>query len=201
MKKLIYVFALVLLITKVAQADSPDLNRFNFNRNQINRYAMLSLGSWAIGNMMVNGALYRSGEKDRRYFYQMNIAWNAVNLVIAGFGLYDAMNPNTALSLFESVKQQANIEKILLFNAGLDVGYIMTGFYLKERAKNSLKHHDRLKGYGNSLMLQGGFLFLFDLTVYFIQAGNHALMKKLLDHVMIAPKAIGIALNFGSSKN
>ncbi len=196
MKKLIYVFALALLIAKVAQADSPDLNRFNFNRNQINRYAMLSLGSWAIGNMMVNGALYRSGEKDRRYFYQMNIAWNAVNLAIAGFGLYDAMNPNAMLSLFESIKQQANIEKILLFNAGLDVGYIMTGFYLKERGKNLLKHHDRLKGYGNSLLLQGGFLFLFDLTVYFIQAGNHALMKKLLDHVMIAPGALGMALNF-----
>ena len=149
-----------------------------------------------MGNMAVNGALYRSGEKDRKYFYQMNIAWNAINLAIAGFVLYGALNPDTTLTLFESIQQQSNIEKILLFNAGLDVGYIMTGFYLKERAKNSLKHHNRLKGYGNSLVLQGGFLFLFDLTAYFIQAGNHELMKKLLDHVTIAPATIGLTFTF-----
>ena len=177
-------------------AQDKNLDQFNYNRNQINQYAMITLGSWAVGNMAVNGALYRSGEKDRRFFYQMNIAWNAVNLAIAGFGLYGALNPDASLTLFESIQQQSTIEKILLFNAGLDVGYIMTGVYLKEKAKNSLKHGDRLKGYGNSLVLQGGFLFLFDVAVYFIQAGNHELMKKLLEHVSIAPGTIGIAFNF-----
>ncbi len=196
MKKSLFMLAISLLIFQTVQSQSADLVKFNHNRNQINQYAMITLGSWAVGNMAVNGLLYRSGEKDRKYFYQMNIAWNAVNLAIAGFGLYGALNPDSTLTLFESIKQQANIEKILLFNAGLDVGYIMTGFYLKEKAQSSLKHHDRFKGYGNSLVLQGGFLFLFDVTVHFIQAGNHELMKKLLDHVSIAPGSITIALNF-----
>jgi len=196
MKKILFVTITLILVIDYVYSQTTDLDQFNHNRNQINKYAMITLGSWAVGNMAVNGALYRSGEKNRKYFCQMNIAWNAVNLAIAGFGLYGALNPDTTLTLFESVQQQSNIEKILLFNAGLDVGYIMTGFYLKERAKNSLKHHDRLTGYGNSLVLQGGFLFLFDLTVYFIQAGNHELMKKFLDHVTLAPGAIGLTLNF-----
>ncbi|MCI0496562.1 hypothetical protein L0Z72_16290 [candidate division KSB1 bacterium] len=196
MKKILFTTIAFILMIDYAYSQTTDLDQFNHNRNQINKYAMMTLGSWAVGNMAVNGALYRSGEKDRKYFYQMNIAWNAINLAIAGFGLYGALNPDTTLTLFESIKQQGNIEKILLFNAGLDVGYIMTGFYLKERAKNLLQHHDRLKGYGNSLVLQGGFLFLFDLTVYFIQAGNHDLMKKLLDHVTLAPGSIGLTLHF-----
>lgn len=196
MKNSIFALTFLVLMLQNAYPRTDDWVEFDSNRHQINTYAMITLGSWAVGNMAVNGALYRSGERDRKYFYQMNIAWNAVNLAIAGFGLYGALNPDTTLTLFESVQRQSTIEKILLFNAGLDVGYIMTGFYLKERGNNSLKHHDRLKGYGNSLVLQGGFLFLFDLTVYFIQAGNHGLMKKLLDQVTLAPGSIGIALNF-----
>jgi len=196
MKKILFTTIAFFSLIDYVYSQTTDLDQFNQNRNQINKCAMITLGSWAVGNMAVNGTLYRSGEKDRKYFYQMNIAWNAVNLAIAGFGLYGALNPDTTLTLFESIQQQANIEKILLFNAGVDVGYIMTGFYLKERGKNSLKHYDRFKGYGNSLMLQGGFLFLFDLTVYFIQAGNNELMRKLLDHVSIAPCTIVIALNF-----
>jgi len=196
MKKILFTIIAFVLLMDYVYSQTTDLDQFNHNRNQINKYAMITLGSWAVGNMVLNGELYRSGEKDRKYFYQMNIAWNTVNLAIAGFGLYGALNPDRTLTLLESIQQQSNIEKILLFNAGLDVGYIMTGFYLKERAKNTLKHQDRFKGYGNSLVLQGGFLLLFDLTVYFIQAGNHELMKKLLDNVTLAPGVIGLTIHF-----
>ncbi|MDZ7375613.1 MAG: hypothetical protein ONB13_03235 [candidate division KSB1 bacterium] len=195
MKKMIQIFGAIFFYN-ICFAQDISFKQFNSRRNQINQYAMIVLGSWAVGNMAVNGALYRSAEKDQKYFYQMNVAWNAVNLAIAGFGMYGALNSKTNLTVFDSIRQQANIEKILLFNAGLDVGYIMTGLYLKERAKNSLKHYDRLKGYGNSLMLQGGFLLLFDITVHFIHAANHELMKKLLDHIRFASTSIGVSLNF-----
>ena len=51
-----------------------------------------------------------------------------------------------------------------LFNAGLDVGYMATGAYLWERGIR--KDSRGLKGYGQSLILQGGFLFTFDLIMY-----------------------------------
>ena len=192
-KKILITLILIFFSLNYLYASENDLNEFNEKRNQINKNAMLTLGSWAIGNIALNSALIRSGERDRKYFYQMNIAWNTVNLAIAGFGLYGALHPNMNLTLFESIKQQSNIEKILLFNAGLDVGYMMTGFYLIEKSKNSTKCEYRLKGYGKSLLLQGGFLFLFDLTVYFIHTGNHELMQKLLSHVIINNSSIGFA--------
>ena len=196
MKRTLFIILLSLIMFDYAYSQPSGLEKFNANRNQINTYAMLTLGGWALGNMAVNGALYRSGEKDRKYLYEMNIAWNAVNLAIAGFGLYGALNPEQGLTLFESIQQQSGIEKILLFNAGLDVGYMMTGAYLMERSKNSVKHEHRLKGYGKSLILQGGFLFAFDLVVYFIHTGNHQLMKSLLEHVALSGNGIGVTFTF-----
>ncbi|MBN1348022.1 hypothetical protein JXJ21_01300, partial [candidate division KSB1 bacterium] len=108
MKKILFTTIAFILIIDYVYSQTTDIDQFNHNRNQINKYAMITLGSWAVGNMAVNGALYRSVEKDRKYFYQMNIAWNAVNLAIAGFGLCGALNPDTTLTLFESVQQQSN---------------------------------------------------------------------------------------------
>jgi hypothetical protein len=71
----------------------------------------------------------------------------------------------------EIIKDFNSLQNFLLLNAGLDAAYIMTGFYLKERAKNS-SSAERLKGYGNSLLLQGGFLLLFDVSLYFIHQSN-----------------------------
>jgi hypothetical protein len=71
----------------------------------------------------------------------------------------------------EIIKDFNSLQNILLLNAGLDVAYIATGFYLKERSKNS-SSSERLTGYGNSLLLQGGFLLLFDVALYFIHQGN-----------------------------
>lgn len=186
---------LTLLSTQVFSQDYH-LKTFNSYRNHVNTIGMITLGTWALGNIAVNSALYYRTERNRKYFCQMNIAWNMVNLTIAGFGLYGALHPDTTLTLYQSIQQQASIEKILLFNAGLDVGYVMTGFFLRERAKNVESQHDRLNGYGNSLLLQGGFLFVFDVTLYLIQTSNHERMHQLLSHVIITPETIGLAFHF-----
>lgn len=98
--------------------------------------------------------------------------WNVVNLGIAAFGYFNAINSDpTAVTNLEILKDYNSLQSFLLLNAGLDAAYIMTGFYLKERSKNSSRA-ERLKGYGNSLLLQGGFLLLFDVTLYFIHQNN-----------------------------
>ena len=95
----------------------------------------------------------------------MNLAWNSVNLVIAGFGYYNALNAGSDLTLLETFAEQKGIENILLLNAGLDVGYMLGGLYLLERSKNVGKRQDILKGFGQSIILQGGFLFAFDVIM------------------------------------
>jgi hypothetical protein len=192
-----YPFIIILMLMASALfAQSEELMRFNDYRHQLNQTAMLTLGGWALGNIAVGSALYFNASGQNKYFHQMNVAWNLVNLSIAGFGYYSAVHPDTVLNITESLKQQSNIEKILLFNAGLDVAYVMTGFYLKERAKHSGKNSDRFRGYGNSLILQGSFLFVFDLTVYYFQMKNQLPLETLLSSIYFKPGGIGVQLTF-----
>jgi hypothetical protein len=44
-----------------------------------------------------------------------------------------------------------------------------TGLYLMERSKRATRNQDLLKGYGSSLILQGGFLFAFDIIMFLVQ--------------------------------
>lgn len=173
MNKLFYISIFLFFFTLLANAQSDSLlQKFHLERMNINESAMLVLGSWAVGNILVGtyGNFKASGEA--KYFHQFNAMWNVVNLGIAAFGYFNAVNSDPAsMTNLEILKDYNSLQSFLLLNAGLDAAYIMTGFYLKERSKNSSRA-DRLKGYGNSLLLQGGFLLLFDVTLYFIHQNN-----------------------------
>jgi hypothetical protein len=93
--------------------------------------------------------------------------WNKVNLGIAGFAIHNniQVDPLT-IGSEEALAEARNLEKILLINSGLDVGYIGAGFLLKHLASDSEKRKYLLTGYGNSLILQGSFLLVFDLILY-----------------------------------
>ena len=133
---------------------------------------MLVLGSWAVGNFAVSGYQMTRTKGTTYYFHQMNVFWNTVNMAIAVGGYLGASQMGD-LSSMELYEEYHNFSKVLLINTGLDVAYVMTGLYLRERSGNVQKHTKRLKGYGNSLMLQGGFLFAFDLVLVLIN--EHAL--------------------------
>ena len=158
-----------------------ELQDFNVLRLERQYIAMLILGAWAITNIIIGiiGANWSSGT--RKQFFVMNAGWNVVNLVLAGIGIYVALTTNpAALGLYETVGAHQGIQKTLLFNAGLDIGYIAIGFYLIEKGKNTTKHQDRWQGFGQALLLQGAFLFVFDLTIYFWQANLNKALEPLL---------------------
>jgi hypothetical protein len=152
--------------------DSSLLMEYNQHRLQIQSNGMILLGSWALGNIVLGtyGVTQTSGSV--LAFHQMNIGWNLVNLAIAGWGYYSAVNSGAELSLLQSFAEQSHIEKILLFNAGLDIGYMMAGVFLLERSKRGGPQSDRWKGFGNSILLQGGFLFAFDLIMVGVHQKN-----------------------------
>lgn len=189
-------FVFIILMTALTYAQPPGLTEFNHARNSINKIAMTTLGSWALANIALSSALYPNSQGNRKYFYQMNAAWNVINLAIAGFGLYGAMHADPGLTLYQSMREQAKIENILLFNAGLDVAYVMTGVYLMEKARHSSQNKQRLHGYGQALIVQGSFLFLFDWAVFYFHSQNHVLAAKFLSLVQPTPAGIGLALHF-----
>lgn len=160
-------FSLLLVLTLHAQ---ENYQLFYKQSMKTNNTGMYILGSWAVANLVAGGWGWSQTTGQTKYFHQMNFFWNTVNLSIAGIALYS--NFNTDLSMLSSaqmMEKHAKTENLYLINAGLDVLYIGTGFLLKHLANQKPNRHDLLKGYGNSIILQGGFLFVFDLVMWKIQ--------------------------------
>ncbi|BDQ03582.1 hypothetical protein [Ignavibacterium sp.] len=195
MNILFYISIFLFFFTLSANPQSDSLLKdFHLERMNINESAMLVLGGWVVGNILVGtyGNFKASGEA--KYFHQFNAMWNVVNLGIAAFGYFNAVNSDPAsMTNLEILKDYNSLQSFLLLNAGLDAAYIMTGFYLKERSKNS-SSAERLKGYGNSLLLQGGFLLLFDVTLYFIHQNNANI--NLYPHIeSLLSGGVGVGIN------
>jgi len=66
----------------------------------------------------------------------------------------------------KTVEAQFNLERLLLFNSGLDIGYVILGFFLIQKSLKPSSKMAQLKGYGFSIILQGSWLFVFDLTFF-----------------------------------
>lgn len=154
---------------------------------------MLILGTWAAGNIISSPFLASGREGSGKYFHQMNGLWNIVNLGIAGFGYFGiAGQDGQGLSLSESVLEQQKIENLLLFNTGLDVAYVLGGLYLYERSRNTGRNPERLKGYGQSIMLQGGFLFVFDLIFYLSMTHHGRQIDGIMQKIQFTGNSVGL---------
>lgn len=191
---------LTLLLIPISQLTaqenfSDSLLSFHKSRMAINETAMLALGIWASGNILTGAYGNFNSRGEAKYFHQFNALWNFVNLGIATFGYLNAVNSApSAISNLEILDDYTSLQSFLLLNAGLDFAYIAAGFYLKERAKNS-STSERLKGFGNSLLLQGGFLLLFDVSLYFIHQSNAGIkLYPHLDSFLAGGAGVGISL-------
>lgn len=127
----------------------------------------ITLGTWAVANIAVGAVGWSQSEGRTRAFHQMNLGWNTVNLAIAATSLLGQLGgPELYASYGELVRARTGTEKILLLNAGLDVGYLTLAAFLRERGLR--RDDDRLVGFGNSIFLQGAFLLAFDVTLLLI---------------------------------
>ena len=80
----------------------------------------------------------------------MNLFWIAVDLVIVAWALIDP------------VTDTEEFRRLLAINGGLDLLYLATGAILATR-------RDRLaRGFGTAILVQGGFLLLFDLAWWWV---------------------------------
>jgi hypothetical protein len=159
---------LFLIVSWYVFGQNYELTDLSLRHFEDQKKGMIILGSWGLGNAVIGGiGLSKSDNPETRAFHQMNLGWGLVNTAIAGFGYYSAMHgqldPNQPMEL---LLDNQKLKSILLLNTGLDVAYIASGFYLMERSKRSTDDAARLKGFGKSLIMQGAFLFAFDLGMY-----------------------------------
>ncbi len=160
MKQLISVVLFFTINFSLAQ-DSSSIH-YSFYKNQQN--AMKILGSWSTLNIISTPLLKTRSIESWSNFHQMNFNWNLVNAGIAGIGYMGVKKRKEkywSLSTIEN--ERIKLKKSLAINMGLDVCYMIVGGVLKNRlGKLSIQDQARNIGFGNSLILQGGFLFVFD---------------------------------------
>ena len=169
--KLLLLFGIVLGVSSNllhAQISEFEAKKVFEQSLSIQKSGMITLGSWALLNIFtgIPGSIYFTQE--RKYFHQMNAAWNTVNFGIAAFGFYSATHTQLNLGLDEMLSEMERFDRILLINTGLDLAYIGTGMFLWNRGIK--RSSNRLLGYGKSILLQGGFLLAFDAILYLIHS-------------------------------
>lgn len=103
-----------------------------------------TLARWAAGSIALGAAL--SVPAGTRGFGRQTAAWGAVDGAIAWWGARNraGRGPTDARRL----------RRVLLVNAGLDVGYVATGAWLVRDG--------RWRGDGLAVLVQGGFLLWLD---------------------------------------
>ena len=140
----------------------------NEGRRQRMVHGMGVLLGWSAVNLGTGTAGAFTSEGPPRYLHQMNVGWNLVNAAIGGFGLAGALREDPAsFGPLDTLEEGRRLEKILLLNLGLNVAYMATGAFLLERGLR--RDDDRLRGFGVSLILQGGFLLVFDSVLFWSQ--------------------------------
>ncbi len=170
--------ALIALLPHMSPAQVPeDFARFNAERDRSTATGMLVLGGWATGNLLAGGigmATTPPGS-EAWHFHLMNAAWNTVNLGIAlpaWAGARKRLRTPAALDIPGTFDAQRKVEVLYLINGGLDLAYLGAGLWLWEHGHGdpALAHRELFRGFGTSLLLQGGFLLAFDVASYLVHA-------------------------------
>jgi len=160
------ILMLMTVVVVVAQDGSRAFGEVSLAANNAGMYV---LGGWALANMAAGAYGWAAFEGEKKYFSQMNLFWNIVNLSIAGFALYSNYSTDLlSLGDGEIMTKHLKTERLFLINSGLDVAYMGAGILMRHLGTGSERRGDLLKGYGNAVILQGGFLLVFDIVMYFI---------------------------------
>jgi hypothetical protein len=170
---------------------------FNATRVAVDKRLMVGLGTWASTNFVASGMGWSQAKSmESLYFHQMNVMWNVVNIGLAIPGYVKANKARTDLTYAETLREQKKTEKIFLVNTCVDVAYVSCGWLLLNKSKESGPFEQRQSGYGKSLLLQGGFLFLFDLTAYLTHT-THAkqLVNSSMGYIGVSRTGIGLSWN------
>ncbi|MBN1876637.1 MAG: hypothetical protein JXA33_20595 [Anaerolineae bacterium] len=97
------------------------------------------------------------------------IGWGLINAGLAYFGMQGSQRKSAtpdAHTPEAQAQERANLRRLLWINTGLDVIYVVTGFILtltKGKHNDLNKPGNFWRGTGWGIVIQGAFLFFFDL--------------------------------------
>ena len=193
------IFMLFGILFFLASSNAQDLTSINKDRQKLSREGMTFLTSWAAVNIAGGTTAYfLAKDREWKYFHEMNVLWNTVNMGLGIAGLLSERKSRKMLDLAESLKAQKKVERIFLFNSGLDLLYIGGGVAMLQ-TKNA-KNPERMRGYGNALILQGSFLLVFDAVEYFLHRSNGFGLKSKKSNLSLNFNGNSLGLSYYFSK-
>ncbi|MEO0562231.1 MAG: hypothetical protein AAF125_08955 [Chloroflexota bacterium] len=140
---------------------------------QFQRSVSRRLMWWAGLNVVLGLWLQQRRNKFWRGVGMQAVSWGAINAAIAGGGTFfarrrerygDAPYSDPVLG-----REYTNLYRALWINAGLDIAYILGGMLLAWTRGS----RDRLmRGNGWGIVMQGGFLFIFDVIHALIMSSD-----------------------------
>jgi hypothetical protein len=156
------------------------MKNWNQGQEQFNLYTFQKrtlpvLLGWAAGSMVAGGFWVGSNHRWLQGVGSQFLGWGLIDGLIALFG-WRAANNNAAkndqgeTSSTDMQTETQNFERILWVNTGLDVGYLLFGSWITDRASED----ERRRGIGWGIIFQGAFLLIWDLLLLsFIKSNRH----------------------------
>lgn len=195
MKNVIASIGLILAIVSSIQAQSDTTLPYIVQKQfKLQRTSTQILAGWSVANLALSGIALGQANGSNKYFHEMNLYWNVINVGIAGIGLLGLRKINGSPTVSSVVKEHYTLQKSLLLNTGLDIAYVTSGFWLLDKSKTEITQvrSERFRGFGQAVVVQGGFLLVFDLTNYFIHRSDSPRLHRLLDQVSFSGNSVNI---------
>lgn len=122
------------------------------------------LATWAAVSATIGGFLLLARGERRAFWHGVGvqaIGWAVINFAIALFGQRAGAarerSPGAQLP-YTLAKESRGLFRLLWINAGLDILYMLGGWSWARRSRD-----ERGRGHGIGIVIQGAFLFVFDV--------------------------------------
>ncbi len=118
---------------------------------------------WAGFSISTGTALALTGDRFKQGVGGQFVGWGIIDGLVAFFGARNATKQSEKPESHTAERQaeeRRNLRTILSVNTGLDVLYVLGGLWL---ARTKGKDDEFWRGSGWGIVIQGGFLFVFDL--------------------------------------
>lgn len=133
----------------------PTTSIWTFNRSLSNRLLL-----WAIGSMVGGLLLQRSRRPLLNGIGAQAVGWGAIDAAIAILGQQSAERKQIVATPLSEVQHARSLRRLLWINTLLDIFYVAAGWWL---VFTKGRNNESWRGHGLGIVIQGKFLFVFDL--------------------------------------
>jgi hypothetical protein len=162
------------------------------------------VAAWGGANLALGLGLVAVGgrqEHATRFGYGVqSAAWGAINLGIAGWGLFLADPGVLPTTLAGALGAENGYSDLLLLNLGLNVGYMGVGAALAIAGGRGLRSGEAVKGHAFAVIVQGAGLFALDGAAWLGSRARLDSLVSLLEGAQVGwapgavPGAVGAAI-------